>query len=121
MTELSYTAAHTVAAAGEYTVQAIAEYFRPGISAAKTINGQLSQPSASFTVSEGVVTISVTQVENAAVYELYKVGETDELIDSGSELTFTFDYTGEGEYYVIASAAGYIDSEKSDTMHISVA
>jgi hypothetical protein len=121
VTELSYTAAHTVAAAGEYTVQAIAEYFRPGISAAKTINGQLSQPSASFTVSEGVVTISVTQVENAAVYELYKVGETDELIDSGSELTFTFDYTGEGEYYVIASAAGYIDSEKSDTMHISVA
>lgn len=111
---LNYTAEYTPENSGNYTVKAVAEYFKDSVSNKVKINSPaLNAPQISFTIEGTTVTITFKNVPHAATYELYKVGETDIKIDTTAETSFTFEYTEAASYYVKATSVGYVSTDSN--------
>jgi len=109
ITATSYTTTHVPAATGVYTVKAVAEYFREAVSDAVTVNAPaLSAPVIDYTILEGTVTISFNAVPNATQYVLFMVSNPNDIeVDDTTETSFSFAYTDNAEYYVVAISQGY--------------
>jgi hypothetical protein len=113
LTVTSYSASYTIANSGVYSVRAVAEYYREGVSNTVTVaEPELADPVASF--NEGVISWAV--VPNATGYVIKLDGTEVETITA---VEYTVPVGAYGTYTIEAIRDGY-NSGVSDPVIVAV-